>query len=95
MFRCVVKNHVMGVVVQERSTTFHRAQDPTLAFDTQCLCRDLILLGYPTHQCCGLLDIQVIQEDVPFLRERRTSNQALQMSERILLVAGRSKGKGR
>lgn len=35
MFRCVVKNHVMGVVVQERSTTFHRAKDTTLAFDTQ------------------------------------------------------------
>jgi hypothetical protein len=60
----------MGVVVQERSTTFHRAKDTTLAFDSQCLCCDPFLLGYPTHQCCGLMDIQVIQDDVPFLRER-------------------------
>src|SRR5260370_20059499 len=92
MLRRAVKDHLIGEIVQEGCTTFHRAQDTTLTFDTQYLCSNPFLLGYPTHQCFGLMDIQVIQHDVPFAGMRIAGNQALEMSQRILLVAGRSPG---
>ena len=63
----------MSWIVQESCTAFHRAKDTTLAFDTQYLLLNPLLLGDSAHQCFGLMNIQVIQDDVPFAGMRITS----------------------
>lgn len=88
----VIKHDLMGWIMQKRCAAFHRAENSACAFDTQCLRSDPLALGYPTNQRLGLMDIQVIHDEMPLCRLRITLNQALKVRQTIFLCAGRSKG---
>ena len=87
MLRRVIEHHLMGRVMQKRGATFHRLQDATFAFDAQRLRRDRLPLGDPAHQRLGLMDIQVVEHEMPLRRLGIAGNQALEVSQRILFGA--------
>ena len=88
-----VKHDLVGGVVQKGCPAFHRLQDPTFALDAQRLRCDPFALSDPAQQGLGLMDIQIIQDHVPLRRGGIAGNQALEMSQGILLGAGRSPGR--
>jgi hypothetical protein len=87
MLRRVKKHHLMHWVVQKGRAAFHRAQDAALAFDAQGLGCDSLLFSHPEDQCFGLMDIQVVQHEMPLPRLRIARNHALEVSKRILFGA--------
>jgi len=93
MLGCVVKHHLVRWVMQKGGPAFHRLQDPALAFDTQRLKSNPLALSDPAHQRCGLMDIQIIQDDVPLRRLRVAGDQALKVGQGILLGARRPPGR--
>ncbi len=88
----VRKHHLMRWIMQKRRAAFHRAENPARAFETQCLRSDPLTLGYPADQRLGLMDIQVIHDQMPLCRLRITLNQALDVRQTVFLGAGRSEG---
>jgi hypothetical protein len=86
----VVQQHLVGGVVQKRRPAFHRLKDAAFPLDAQRLRCYPFPLGYPAHQRFGLMDIQIIQDHVPLRRCGIAGNQVLEMSQGILLGAGRS-----
>jgi hypothetical protein len=89
----VVKHHLVGWVMQKRSTAFHRLKNPAFTFDTQRLSRNAFLFGYPAHQRFRLMDIQVVEHEMPLHRLGIAGNQALEMCQCILLGACGSPGR--
>src|ERR1700724_3229552 len=88
MFWGVVEHHLMRHIVQECGSAFHRLENTALAFDSQRILYDPFLFGHPTDQRLRLMDIQIIQHDVPLLRRRITGKEPLEMSQSIVLCAG-------
>ncbi len=93
MLGCVVKNYRMCRIMQKGGPTFHGLQDPALAFDPQRLQRNPLTFSYPAHQRFRLMDVEVIQDDVPFRGRRIAGNQALKVGKGILLSAGGTPGR--
>src|SRR5213595_1186896 len=60
----VVNDYLVRRVMQECGTAFHRVENPAFAFNTQCLWRDAFPLGNPAHQRFGLMDVEIVQDDV-------------------------------
>lgn len=60
-----VQHDLVGGVVQKRRAAFHRLQNAAFALDTQRLRSNAFLLGHPVHQRFGLMNVQVVQHDVP------------------------------
>src|SRR5258708_26229461 len=73
--------------MQKGRATFHRLQDAALAFDAQRLESNPLLLSDPAHQRFRLMDIQIVQHQMPLGGGRITGNQALEVGEGILLGA--------
>ena len=90
---CVIQDHLMRRVMQKRCAAFHRLKNPAFAFDSQCLLCDPLPLRNPAHQGLGLMDVQIIQHDVPLDRLRITGDQVLKMRESILFGARGSPGR--
>ena len=67
-------------------------KNPALAFDAQRLKSNPLALSDPAHQRCRLMDIQIVQHNMPLRGLRIASNQALKVGEGILLGARRSPG---
>src|SRR5947209_3477697 len=83
----VVNDHLVRRVMQECGSAFHRLENPAFAFDAQRLRRDAFALGNPAHQRFGLMDVEIVQDDVPLGGRRIAGNQSLEMGQRILLGA--------
>src|SRR5258708_9965861 len=77
----------MGRVMQKGRAAFHRLQDAALAFDTQRLESNPLLLSDPAHQRFRLMDIEIVQDNMPLRGCRIAGNQALEVGEGILLGA--------
>src|SRR5258708_942674 len=92
MLWCVVKHNVVRWIMQKGGPAFHGLQDAALALDTQRLQSNPRSLSYPAHQRFRLMDVEIVQDDVPLRSCRRTSNQALEVGQGILLGARRSPG---
>ena len=92
MLRCVVKHDLVCWVLQKGCPAFHGLQNPALAFDAQRLASNPLALSYPAHQRFGLMDIQIVQDQMPLRGRRRASNQALEVGEGILLGTRRPPG---
>ena len=86
----VVEHDLVRRVMQKGRPAFHRLKNPPFLFDTQRLRRDALAFGYPTDQGCRLMDIQVVQDDVPLRGLRIAGHQMLNVREGILLSARRS-----
>ena len=59
------KHDLVGGVVQKRYAAFHLLQDPTFALDPQRLRCYSVVLSHPAHQRFGLMDVQVVQHEMP------------------------------
>ena len=92
MLGSVGEHHLVGRIMQKRCATFHRVQNPALAFDSRRLRGDAFQLVYPADQRFGLMDIQVVQDDAPSGGLIITGNQPLEMRQRILFGACGSPG---
>src|SRR2546425_10751960 len=60
---------------------------PLLRVLAQRLRRDAFPLGNPAHQRFGLMDVEIVHDDVALRDRRRASNQSLEMRQGILLGA--------
>ena len=89
----VVEHHLVGWVMQKGRPAFHRLQDAAFALDAQRFWRDAFPFSHPAHQGLGLMNVQIIQHDVPLERLRITGDQVLQMRESILFGARGSPGR--
>jgi hypothetical protein len=85
VLRRIVKHYLVGGVVQKGRAAFHRPENPTFALDAQRLRCKPVLLGHPTHQRFGLMDVQVVQHEMPLRRFGIASNQTSEMGQCILL----------
>src|SRR5947207_1902752 len=86
MLWCVVKHNLVRWILQKGCPTFHGLQDSALAFDPQRLSHALPL-SCPAHERLRLMNIQIVQDDVPLGGCRLTRNQALEVGKGILLRA--------
>src|SRR5258708_40265066 len=79
MLGSVIEHHLMGRVMQKDRAAFHRLQDAALAFDAQRLQSHPLALSYPAHQRFRLMDIQIVQDQMPLGGGRAAFNQALEV----------------
>ena len=92
MLRRVVQHDLVRPVMQKAGPAFHRLQESALAFDAQRLESNLLALSDPAYQRCRLMDIQVVQHNMPLGGRRIAGNQALEVGQGILLSARRPPG---
>ena len=73
-------------IMQKDRAAFHRLEDAALAFDAQALGCNTFLVRHPAHQRFRLMDVQIIEHDVPLRGLGIAGVQMLKIGQNILPV---------
>ena len=89
----VVEDHFMGRITQKGGSTGHQGQNAIFALLAQVLL-DARDLGHEADQGLGLMDIEVVTDNVPAGDQRIGGDDRLHMGQEILLRTRRAAKRG-
>jgi hypothetical protein len=83
----VVKDKAMGRIAEKGSTGRHGCEDARLTFNSQVDIQ-VGLLSHIADERCGLMGVEVVDDEMPLHDVGSRVNGALDMSEKVFLVTG-------